>query len=220
MLAYGTELVITDFETINCLKRKTSMPSNPLSIFSSLLLRVTRLSLVLRLPLEFYHSLDSSEDIESDMQSDITTWERLDSTLRALTKLKRLQIWLEHSETSSWSVINERAVLAPLIRLCNTQDLKIVISLPKLHPKFEQEARHFTSESPAPFHLHRRLRQRHHVCMNSRGYPEVIYKADFPFLLDIIDFHDRPLLELEEEERGYWKNGDDVEREVNEINAM
>lgn len=220
LLANGTKLIIADLETINSLNKMAATPSKPFSIFSYIILPVTRLSLVFRLPLHFYHSVDRSENTKSDAQDDVMIWLQLDSCLRVLTKLKGLQIWLEHGETCSWSVVNERAVLAPLIRLCKTQDLELSISLPKLHPTYEQEARHFTSESLVPFHLHRRLRQRHHGRTSSSGRLEVVYKADFPFLLDIIDFHDRPLADLEEKERGYWKDGGDVEKDVNEINAM
>jgi hypothetical protein len=220
LLAYGTKLIITDLETIVSLKRMAATPPKPLNIFSCLILPVTRVDLVFRLPLHFYHSLDRTENTNFEAQDNVMTWMQLDSCLRVLTQLKRLQIWLEHGETCSWSVVNERAVLAPLIRLCKIQDLESSISLPKLHPTYEQEARHFTSESLVPFHLHRRLRQRHHGRTSSTGRLEVFYKADFPFLLDIIDFHDRPLAVLEEEERGYWKEGRDVEKDVNEVNTM
>lgn len=195
------------------------MTSPQFSTFTSLPLQVTRLSLVVKLPLQFYQILECADNTDSELQSDIMAWLQIDSSVRALNKLRRLQVWLDHGDTCPWAVVHERAVLSPLIRLCETSSLELSFSLPKLHPRFEDEARHFTG-TLVPFHLHRRLRQRYHGRTSSRGSLEVIHKPDFPFLLDIDGYDDMSMVDVEEEEKAWWKEGGDVEREVNDINAL
>jgi hypothetical protein len=187
------------------------------SISPDLLLKITRLSVVLKLQLQFYQSLDNLEDAREDTRDDIGAWSRFDSNIRRLPRLKKLQIWFEHNDPCTWTVVNERVLLAPLIRLCEAKSLDITLSLPKLHPKFIQDSRHYTSEVTIPFRLYRRLRQRYHANTDPHSMSKTDYKPDFPYLLEVIDFSEMPMGELEELERGEWDAGTDMEREVDRM---
>jgi hypothetical protein len=48
----------------------------------------------------------------------------------------------------------------------------------------------------------------------------VIYKANFPFTPEIFEQDDKPMAQVEEEERRDWKNGRDVEKNVDETLDM
>ncbi|KAF2180468.1 hypothetical protein K469DRAFT_753425 [Zopfia rhizophila CBS 207.26] len=160
LLARTAVVHITDLETVNYLNERTVMPSTPLSIFPSLLLEVTQLSITLRLPLRFYQSLERPEDAVTsgpELAGAIKTWLRLGSTFSQLKNLTRLRLWLDHDEP------------------CSCKE-------------------------------------------TGQNHLEVIHKPDFPFLLDIIDFAETPMAEVEEEERAWWRDGIDVEREVEEMN--
>jgi hypothetical protein len=49
---------------------------------------------------------------------------------------------MENNEPYSWTAVDERVAVAPLGRLSGSSNLIIVLSLPKLHPGFEQDSCH------------------------------------------------------------------------------
>ncbi|KAF2736436.1 hypothetical protein EJ04DRAFT_511094 [Polyplosphaeria fusca] len=117
--------------------------------------------------------------------------------------------------------INERALLKPMELIAHDSNLEIIVSLPKLHPGIETLERHCTEEgSPAPFEIRRRMRQRSHT-KETDGKLGVVHVPDFSFLLDLVDFRIRYTLEeVESSEREMWKNGRDVEKDVDEFLNM
>jgi hypothetical protein len=205
-------LIITDLATIRRLHERLATPSTNFTSLSLLLKQVTEMRLILKLPLQLYKSLETSE-LNLDISRDITAWLLLDSILGALPKLAKVEIWMEHDDPCSWTVVNERIALAPIAKLSASSNLKIALSLPKLHPGLEQDDRHFTSETPKPpYLLYRRTRQRYHAKLHWKGSFEVFHKPDFPFLPDVPGFEQWPMAEVEEQERRLWKSGEDVEK--------
>jgi hypothetical protein len=81
--------------------------------------------------------------------------------------------------------------------------------------------RHFTNdEITTHFHPYRRFRQRHHRRITSRGLAEVFYRPGYPYLVNVIGYHEMSVAELEAEERDWWKEGRDVEAAVREVSPL
>jgi hypothetical protein len=221
---------ITDLDTLDSLGQgsMTTISAHP-SFFAATLSTMTQLIVTLRLPLRFFKALerepqDAAITPGADPQPlDVNPWLRLGPTLDRLQNLTNLRMWLDYDEAGYWSVVNERALLDPLLIYMyeNGRQLDVSIVLPKLHPKFEDEARHYVSaELPGRAQLCRVLRQRWWHDKDSRY--KVIEKRDFPFSDALYELVDRPWDEhLEGQERADWKRGVDVERQVaDDINDL
>ena len=185
---------------------------------SNALLRTQNLSIVLMLALKT-HRIGPNSDGSTIARSSIynaVAWLQVSPAIAQLRKLRNLNIWIDHDSATTWTVVNERAILSPLVELAHTHTMNISIILPKLHPGYETPERHFTPHSPAPpFTLTRRLRQRYHGVDLGEGRFHVEYKADFPIMWeDDSDDSDDDLPTAEATERALWKNGVDVEELV------
>jgi hypothetical protein len=150
-------------------------------------------------------------------------WLQLPKILSEFKNLRRLHIWLDHDDRSSWTVVNERALISHIAPLAENPDLKVSLSLPKLHPRWEQPDRHFTDGSPLSLiPIHRRLRQTWHAIPDVAGQlNKVEYHADFPILVDFfLELQEmQPNIygeegmsteekeKIEKTERDYWKSG-------------
>ncbi|OCK78679.1 hypothetical protein K432DRAFT_252881, partial [Lepidopterella palustris CBS 459.81] len=222
---------ITDPNTLDRLLKSTGICSSGISLTSGFLASVfpciKELDITLRLPLADCKALDNpAADSTPDIplagsstaggESQLAVWLQLCPAIAQLKSLRKLRIWLDHADISSWSVVNERAILSPLGLLASIPDLDICINLPKLHPRLESPDRHFMEGSPAPtFEIHRRLRQRYHCEEGRNGHLWVRSKIDFPVMLEICEFIDAlgnevtPMTEIEEKERAMWKRGVD-----------
>ncbi|KAF1941834.1 hypothetical protein EJ02DRAFT_466276 [Clathrospora elynae] len=218
---------ITDLDTLECLDGKLEMPTTTsASLFPPPLLNIVQLSITLRLPLAFFEALERrlpedtvialGSELEPALAGMSRSWLlRLPSTLSRLKNLTQLRLWLDYSYLCSWSLVNERALLSPIPTFVSPSNLSISVILPKLHPKYEREARHF-STGTLEFRnaqLHHQFRQRWHVHANFGGSVEMVYKSDFPFLIGVIAMD---IEELEELEWRLWKERNDVERDVEE----
>jgi hypothetical protein len=123
----------------------------------------------------------------------------------------KLEFWLDYYEEGSWSTVNERALLDPLLsHLANEHSsLKISVILPLLHPKFEKEERHYVNgELPGNARLRRVLRQSYHAHVDAQGHVDIKENNDFPILRDMVT---GSFEEEVEYERRLWKEGRDVE---------
>lgn len=225
-MARTSTLHITDLETVKSLDGSNVGETRFLT--APLFNNVIRLSITLRLPLPFCHALErpyNSHTSALEVDGDTQTWSQLGTTLTQLEKLRTLGIWLDHDEPCSWSVVNERSILSCLTPVIAIEGLDISISLPKLHPKYEEENRHFVRGSPIPFHLIRRRRQTSHGRKtDSQHGDEVIIQADFPVSQELIDLAievcDSPrttVAEMEEIERRDWMSGMDVEASTRQM---
>lgn len=103
--------------------------------------------------------------------------------------------------------------------------MDIMFNLPKLHPHFAKPDTHFVQESPPPFTIERRIRQRYHCEERTSGNLYVEYNADFPVLhqlpdlcrenarglhgADMMPEDDMTMEEVERFERTLWDKGTD-----------
>ncbi|KAF1995305.1 hypothetical protein P154DRAFT_445728 [Amniculicola lignicola CBS 123094] len=211
LLARTTILHITDLETIHHLDYAN------ISSFQNPLQHIRELSITLRLPLNFFLSLEEPEDGRQELAR--STWCKLDKILHQLSELRALRLYLDHDGTDTWTLVNERKTLEPITRLANSKDLVILVTLPKLHPKYEKEDRHFTdSLSGDPFPIRRMQRQQYHGIPNRLDESgQERYKVeeilDFPILTEFLEFfYEYSIERCEAEERKMWARGDDVER--------
>ncbi|KAF2271291.1 uncharacterized protein EI97DRAFT_505084 [Westerdykella ornata] len=207
----------------------TSHPLTISAVVDGVQSNLRTLHINLRLPLGTYEQLEdvyTSPDFESAplgiTSSVISALMALPTALTQLRNLQNLRLWLDHSDTESWSMVNERAVITSLFQpLCEQgSNLKIDMDLPKLHPKWETSDRHFTPDSaPPPFPIHRRYRQRIYGMHDQT----VKHAPDFPYVAHeafVIQQHEFPSedpgeMEMYEAwEREVWKRGGDVELEL------
>lgn len=175
------------------------------SLLNPLLSQATRLSMTLRLPLFSYAPSPRAQVIKEKAMSAIC---RLTKS-RSLTKL---HIWLDHSGAEEWSCISERDVFELFLwdlSALQERDVDVSITLPKLHPKYEDPERHFLTPPPG-IHLHRVLRQRWHGLADG----DVEYSPDFPLLIDLEKYKKMPMGEVEEKERALRAKGVDVDGAV------
>jgi hypothetical protein len=158
---------------------------------------IMHLSITLRLPLEFFElvelgdeakDLSYAEEVEQNAPT-VRCWRRLGTMLHHLRTLTKLRLWFDHSNTRTWSDVNERKLLTPLLTHISSTGLDVAIILPKLHPRYQRKSRHFMSECPG-VRLHRTLRQRWYSQEASPGNIKVVQRPDFPIMFDILDMID------------------------------
>ncbi|KAI4609890.1 uncharacterized protein J4E87_010937 [Alternaria ethzedia] len=143
---------------------------------------VSRLSITLKLPLAFFQSVEglsgnypTSSDIGPATQP-ARLWQDLGSILSRFEALKKLDLWLDHNEPQFWVVVNERSTLDPLLTQLSTRpNLDVTVTLPMLHPKFEQNERHYTEDSVSEnIRVNRVLRSKKHAVIGAQGCIENI----------------------------------------------
>ncbi|KAF2499817.1 hypothetical protein BU16DRAFT_615187 [Lophium mytilinum] len=226
---------IIDLDTLRCLHHSTDISSSRVLSTSGFLVPVLPcikvLDITVRLPLadfKEHEDLDPATSVpdvtpvgalKAGEESQLAAWLQLFPAITHLKSPRKLRIWLDHEDKSSWSAINERAVLSPLDLLASASDLEVSVNLSNLHPRLETPDRQFMVDSPAPaFKIHRRLRQRYHCQEASNGHLRVEQKIDFPFLLELCEFMDfysstvTSMAKIEKKERATWKRGVDVEK--------
>ena len=139
--------------------------------------------------------------------SHVEGWARVWPALAPrLTRLRHLNLWLDHEESKPWYLVNERAVLSPFLAQVPNTKAQVSICLPNLHPKHENPERHFSMASPLPqaVNITRRIRQRHlyNECTGS-----VTYVEDFPVLFILVELTDSD---------GYREEGQCISRDMAE----
>ncbi|ORY02758.1 hypothetical protein BCR34DRAFT_635853 [Clohesyomyces aquaticus] len=148
------------------------------------------LNISLRLPLETYVAIENAgNSTGSELSSTrypISAWMELCFVIKRLSTLRRLDIWLNHNEPCSWTMIKERAALSPVMTLPANQNLDINIDLSLLHPKQQTPERHSTERSLSlPLNLRRRHRQRYHAVEVADGRISEESSPDFPELYEL-----------------------------------
>ena len=183
-MAPKTTFHSSDLKTLQCLMEPRYQGPSAFVLAFSIVPRITRLSISLRLPLAFSRDLEAETGAGSSTEiREGIAWRSLSDGIARLKKLKSLRIWLDHDREDSWTMAHERALLSHLVPLSTLSNLKITLSFPKLHPKFETPDWHFTKASdPPPFSIHRRLRQRYHG-VRKNGRVGVRENPDFPILI-------------------------------------
>jgi hypothetical protein len=121
--------------------------NNPLQIALS---EVCHLDVILRLPLRIFEDINraTKEGCLNNLPEKVRLWVRLCSAVPNLPKLSTLRFWIDHDKSKTWTVVNERAFLAPLDTIAAVRpELEITVNLPLLHPKLESWERHFVTYS-------------------------------------------------------------------------
>jgi hypothetical protein len=201
---------VTDLEVLSTIvsnPKSDSLASNGDRIATSILLEclvpnIKDLTVSLRLPLRDYEVLQTDAGVVPRS----TIWSQFPGAIKRMSKLRRLHIWLDHDEPTTWSQVNERAIFSSLQSLADIPNLTTSITLPKLHPQHENAEKHFmVGTSPLGMAIHRRYRQRYH----STDGMHVLYEPDFPILHEIADYWGISMAETEELERGEYSMGHD-----------
>ncbi|KAF2867367.1 hypothetical protein BDV95DRAFT_598055 [Massariosphaeria phaeospora] len=166
LMARTATINVTDLATLGSLLQKAD-PSHSNSMFSvgsglsSIVPCITKLDITLRLPLSAFRTIEDlstkgtpespvSHESAAISASDLAAWSQLYSSITHLSGLRRLHIWLDHSDKTSWSALNERAMLLPLTPLATLPDLRVSVNLPLLNPRYTGSDRHFCEDSPPP----------------------------------------------------------------------
>ncbi|KAI0431604.1 hypothetical protein F5Y09DRAFT_184541 [Xylaria sp. FL1042] len=228
---------VTDLETLGILLSRYSQPNNALNCGWNFWAytcpdNIRKLNLAFRLPVAFYKELEDETTIPatgqqmSSKSTVNTSWVSLWPAIFRLQQLRSLHIWLDHDERSSWSVVKERMALRHVSDALTAhkkmraqerglRHLDVIVNLPKLHPGMAKPDSHFTQDnSPPPFTIHRRVRQRWHCIEKESGELGVDYSPDFPIMEMSREFENAfqfSLEFIEEYERRLWESGIDVE---------
>ena len=211
---------LTDLETLAGLATKLYAPSSgrlPIIHVD----QITHLSLILRMPLQFFHSVEALRRISpSSAEEESWTaqfWTQIGSTLEKFTSLKIFRLWIDHSNPEPWSLVNERTLLSPLLSHL-PHAIKVVIILPRLHPVHEHPDRHFfPGQDPVgDVRLFRKLRLRYRSTIDCFGDVDVVESPDFPFLRGLW-VGEKTAAEQEAWEREQWNEGVDVEALAKEM---
>lgn len=126
-----------------------------------------RLASSLRLPLPVFEAIDGKTESPSEGTRTLASrgssiWPEV-----ALTSdLRTLHLDIDHTDVSSWSVVNELRLLGPILVLKQqVPNVSVTVVLPKLHPRYETQDRHFTAEdtNSLPFSITCRARQKCHA---------------------------------------------------------
>jgi hypothetical protein len=134
---------------------------------------------------------------------------KLPVAIKNMSKLRKLRLWLDHSETSTWSMVNEQAILSPWESLASDTSLDFSINLPKLHPKWETPERHFIEDKTLlGTVICRRFRQRYYRIEGGIAPFLVQHKPDFPILYFFEELWEMSMEDVEEMERHEWECGD------------
>ncbi|RYP74538.1 hypothetical protein DL769_004006 [Monosporascus sp. CRB-8-3] len=204
-----------------------------------------QLSITLRLPPSFFKTLEndvasltegssgSGEDILEETPHDeapsqqLKMWTRVWAALASrLKQLQSLQIWLDNDDKSSWSMVNERAILSHLaasISIGSIPGLEHVsVNLPLLHPRYETPERHFTKDGPSPpacFTIQRSLRPILHSEEIAPGQFHVTDDSELTILVELFEIQpdaseNRSLADVVDWVREAWGKGVDVEAEI------
>lgn len=185
--------------------------SSTFNLCASILPQLTRLSIIVNLPLAFFTAIESGQDTSRlhICKSERDIWFSLHRYLAGLPRLRHLTVWLDHTDKVFWSHVNERIVLSTLSTLQGVYEVRVV--LPKAHPQKEDLERHYLASSKTPFPIDRALRLRFRVCKDEPGATKVVFAQDFPYCIGHPDFEDMPLAEKEKFERELWEAGENVE---------
>ena len=142
-------------------------------------------------------------------------------SLSRFKALKKLDLWLDHTEPRFWAVVNERSTLDSLFTQLNSHPgLDVTVTLPMVHPNFEQDERHYIDEEISPktispnVRIHRVLRQKRHTVVDAKGDVKIVKKYDFPFMYDEYLGLKMSLAEIAKREREEWKQGRNMENEA------
>ncbi|KAM0269413.1 hypothetical protein ACHAQH_009761 [Verticillium albo-atrum] len=235
-LADRVVLHIIDLETLDalCQSQHAAGDLPPTMSLISIGKGVKVLHVTLRLPLETFKK-EWPRVIRNDYHfpgpEPANRFKQVLPAVAALGSLQKTRIEIDHTDPSSWSVVDERATLWPVRRIKNlAPHIDLTLVLPNLHPFYESADYHFTESSPQTFYpIIRRVRQKYHYREDLEGNLTIIrsshdtFPVEVPYLLlleelsaNTTEVCPERYKEMVEEERARWKKGIDVQKEVDE----
>ncbi|KAK8070730.1 hypothetical protein PG997_010933 [Apiospora hydei] len=228
---------ITDLDTIGTLFQYLSASpatSGSLGFEGLVAPHIQKLEVALSLPLAFFEYFDDQpsapgRELAPLFQEQARIWTEMPQGIdKLLPSLRKLSIWLDHTQRPYWSVLHERAVLRPFEQLGNLSRLDLSFDLPMLrsgvggatHLFLEEEDTggcHFNNPSPTPIYIRRRLRQRQRVVNAGAGIgraPTIRWCPDFPLGLKFSVNDGLSVAEMALRERAMERQGINVEQEL------
>lgn len=165
---------VTDLHVLRdvCAPPTGSVASQIDELLSTAAGKAKSLAVSLRLALPVFEALDTEPVSPSEETRDLASiWSSVWPNVARMSNLQHLRVEIDHTDLSSWSVVNERKVLGPVASALEPRmpDVAVTIILPKLHPRHETEDRHFVDDDmfPFPLSITRRVRQK---CQAWRDY--------------------------------------------------
>lgn len=240
---------IMDLETLTLLQgmplsQNETLVSRPdVCLQASIAPQIEKLSIYLRRPLAFFRELGNSPMLASAISRSVirpNSRSELNTSMEAgFPSLRKLLLWLDHSGIEYWSVVDERAVLGPLLTAAASYpSLEIVLVLPKTHPILENSERHFLGDDLErcghemglpPAKVRRVWRQRYRYFGSHKaedapvprdfdpyrqrrryGPVRVKYVHDFPLFLKQKSCTGKDVVAMEAIEATRWRNGEDM----------
>jgi hypothetical protein len=208
LIVTSTEVIVSDITSLDKLVRRNVK-------FSCSLNNVQKLGIIAKLHTRALTAIEQRNQTSTSTSAreltpqngdaEVVAWQQLSSTLAHVTALRTLRVWLDRSEDSYWTTVDESAILAPLLPLADRAQLDVCIELP----------RHYNDNiTTFPFKVSRRLRQRFFGYKDTSGTAWPFRSADFP----MIEAHHIPVeglsaAELEDAERHWWRHGFDIHHE-------
>ncbi|KAG6002382.1 hypothetical protein E4U21_003142 [Claviceps maximensis] len=144
LLADTCVIHVSDLATLDLLFDKrdnSSCSSSPNQVLTQAFFHARRLNLSLRLPPSVFEAIGSNEpsptkaapsSLSPNGSDPSTTWIELWHKMTTLRHLQRVDITLDHDSESSWSHVNEHAILAPLQTFVSHSDINTTVHLPKV----------------------------------------------------------------------------------------
>lgn len=225
LIADTTTIHINDINTLEKLTSDFHSRETRSSLITKFLIpRIKELHINLKIPIAAFSAIESACEASVLYPIQSSAWTNFPRLTTHMSRLCKLNIWLDHNEFCSWSVVNERAALSYLEAI-QRPNINISINLPKLHPKWESAQRHFLRDDVrTPMRIHRRNRQRVHGIVHSDGRMETLWAPDFPVALELMYFDHGKTEEdrqanIEALERDWWKDGLDPVAEMRSLLA-
>lgn len=176
-----------------------------------------------------YRSLEQAEGTATPKPNTdviVNSWRTIGSDLPGLPNLAKVTFWFDHDEPFRWAHVNEKALLSSLADSICGKDIQFHVSLPYVHPGYEDAAKHFTGGVHAPLILSRRTRRwydRGESCSDvdirarQKDFADALemFQVLAEFLGNVLSRSD-----LEKDERDYWKAGTDLKDIAAETRAL
>lgn len=177
-------LHITDLTTLDqLLNGDDKSPSGSLidSLPKTSFSHVRKLNLTFRLTLQDYKmiELQARQPISLDHLTNkppAALWMDIWAGIAKLKHLQSLHLYLDHDSQASWTLVNEAAILTPLLALSQNPNLRTNISIPALPPQDTQ-----TNTPPlslSPLNIKRFTRQRFFTEQRQDGTYGIVYEDD------------------------------------------
>ncbi|KAG5983196.1 hypothetical protein E4U55_000537 [Claviceps digitariae] len=144
LLADRCIIHVNDLATLDLLfdKRDSSLrSSSPGHPLTRAFFQARRLNLSLRLPPSSFKAIEANEpppanavpsSLSPSPSSPSTAWSRLWRNMTTLQYLQHIDLTLDHDSESSWSCVNEHAILAPLQILASLSHINTTVHMPKV----------------------------------------------------------------------------------------